>query len=546
MKIQRKHNVKRINKNGKCLYRVFFIMICTSLILYHFPNSLKYAFADNVVNIHIKIDLNNDGNDEIVKLNNGILNISNSAGKVIFKKNEVNNVYSTVALIMDKGINDTKIIFQNKTRDTAGILSYSIYKMDGGEIKEIVHREDIYKGVITVKNNKELVEEVPIYAENDSNAVPSYIVRNHFNLEDNKLVLLKTEKLSYGTSSISSITSEYYKNPSYTEIQRMLENVAYEKGIPAEILKAIAWQESKGADKDNSGITNWRQFANGQPLIGSDGKGIGIMQVSDLPTDTAYINRLKYDIEFNIREGAEILLKKWSLQNSSIEWKTPKVGDGSPNYLEHWYYAIWAYNSYSSRNNPASNYSTAYQTLVIGHANKVFNKPMIDLYVYNPSLFTVGVLPRVDIAEISDKNAGDFKIKDKNYKYIVTADLTIRDENMLQTGSYNKNQVVTIKSSPIIIGSYVRYYVEGNTKSGYVAGNWLKPIGDVNGDFEVDIYDFVKESKFTNGEGTVVDDTNRIYAEILDVNMDGVVDIKDIELLAENYNFSLYKNNVEN
>ena len=242
------------------------------------------------------------------------------------------------------------------------------------------------------------------------------------------------------------------------------------------------------------------------------------------------------------------------MQNSSITYKTPKVGDGSPNYLEHWYYAIWAYNGFAQKNNPASlvpndstktNYSTAYQTVVIGHANNTFKKPMIDLYLYNSSLFTAGVLPRNNIQEINGKHAGDFKNKDKNYKYIVTKNTDAKTRgimdvngNIIDTVGYTENEVVTIKGDPVIRGSYVNYYVEGNTKSGYVTGNWLKPIGDINCDGQIDIYDFVKLSKNINGQGTILNDTNRISIENSDVNMDGVVDILDIALTATNYNFS--------
>lgn len=539
--------VKISNNCVKGIFRVFSIIICISLTFYNLPNFQKLAFADTVDSIDTKIDLNNDGNVETVKFNNGILNISSIDGKVIFTKDEGENLYSSIAFIKDKKINDTKVLIQSKTKDTSGTLSYSIYKMDVSEIKEVVHKEDIYKGIINILDNGEIIEETPIYGENDPNAVPSYTVKSHFTFQDDKLVLVKTEKIKYTTTSDSNLmTSVYYKNPSYAEIEKMLETVAYEKGIPSEIFKAIAWQETKGTDSDNNTV-NWRQFVNGDVLIGYDHVGIGIMQVSDYvrtnpsSTDTAYINRLKYDIAFNIRQGAEILLKKWALQNSSITWKTPKVGDGSPNYLEHWYYAIWAYNGFAEKNNPASNHSTAYQTIVIGHANNVFQKPMIDLYLYNSSFFTAGVLPRDNVAEINDKHAGDFKIKDKNYKYITTKILPIIDGNNIKIGSYNQNEVVTIKGDPVTKGSYVNYYVEGNGKSGYVAGNWLKLVGDINCDGQVDIYDFVKQSKNINGQGTILNDANRLSIESSDVNMDGVVDIKDIALTAINYNFSYNK-----
>ncbi|MBK5240658.1 dockerin type I repeat-containing protein [Clostridium sp.] len=543
------YKVKKTNGIIKNAFRVGSIIVCIILISYNLPNSQKLVFADNG---DTKIDLNNDGKEEIVKFNGGELKIYNSDGKLIFQKDEDKSVYSNMSFIKDKKIDDTKVLIQNKTKDTSGTLSYYIYKMDDGEMVEVVHKENIYKGIITVKDNEEILEEIPIYVENDSNAVPSDTVKNYFTLEDNKLVLIKTEKLKYTPSKDASI-SEYYNNPSYAETEKMLESIANEKGIPTVIFKAIAYQES-----------TWRQFKDGQPLIGSDHVGIGIMQVSDYgSTDTTYINRLKYDIEFNIREGADILLKKWALQTyDGATYKIPRVGNASPNYLEHWYYAIWAYNGYSVRNNPRANtvdpkgYPNAtYQKLVIGHANNVFKNPMLDLYVYNPNLFPVVQLPinlavnlpRTDIAEISGKHAGNLKVKEKNYKYMTTTNLTIRDANMVATSIYYiENDIVTIKGEPIIKDGYVNYYVEGSTKSGYVRGNWLKPVGDTNGDGQVDIYDFVKQSKNINGQGTVVNDTNRISIGNSDVNVDGIIDIKDIALTALNYNFSLYRSDIKN
>jgi len=532
---------KKIKNKFKNTFRVFLIILCISLIYYNIPNVKKLVFAESV---DTKIDLNNDGNAEEVKFNNGELNISNSNGEIILKKVEDKTGYSSIAFIKDAKMQDTKILIQSKTKDTSSTLSYYIYKLEKSELIEVVHKEDIYKGVVKVQNNTEILEQTPIYDKDDSNAVPSYILNSSSNLEDNKLVLLKTEKLKYMSKSISLRTSEYYKNPSYDEIEKILTNVANEKGIPVEIFKAIAWQESKGEDLDNNSVTNWRQFDNGQPLISYDGVGIGIMQVSDFgDMSDAEIDRLKYDFEFNIRVGAEILIKKWELQNASVSEKIPKVGDASPNYLEHWYYAIWAYNSYGPTNNPLYN-PIAYQTLVIKHVNDVFKKPMIDLYEYDPSLIVVDY-PREDIAEISGKHDGELKGKDENYKYIVTVDtLNVRDDNMDYIRSYKRNDVVTIKGETTIKDIYVRNYIEGS--GGSVVGYGLKPIGDVNYDGSVDIYDFVKQSKSINGVGTVIDDNNRISNEKFDVNMDGVVDISDIALTAANYNFSLYKNNIKN
>lgn len=114
-----------------------------------------------------------------------------------------------------------------------------------------------------------------------------------------------------------------YSNPPTIEIQAKLYDAAVARNIPPEILYGIAYQES-----------TWRQFdANGNPLISPD-NGYGIMQVTSVGSYD--VEKLKYDIDYNIAAGADILLEKWS-------W-VPSIGDDSMDCYENWFYAVWAYN----------------------------------------------------------------------------------------------------------------------------------------------------------------------------------------------------------
>ncbi|MFA6808652.1 MAG: cell wall-binding repeat-containing protein [Eubacteriales bacterium] len=155
-----------------------------------------------------------------------------------------------------------------------------------------------------------------------------------------------------------------YSNPTIEETAKKIEKIAIEKKIPPEILKAIAYHES-----------GWRQFDNyGNPVIGA-GKYIGIMQIGSYSSaDTYTVNKLKYDIDFNIAYGADMLNAKWDM--------VPKIGDGDKSKLENWYFAIWAYNSWSTRNNP-NNSSSTYQS-------KIYNLISQDYYqgVVNPVKIT--------------------------------------------------------------------------------------------------------------------------------------------------------------
>ena len=138
--------------------------------------------------------------------------------------------------------------------------------------------------------------------------------------------------------TIAQVASDTYVNPSYDEINQLMEKIAKEKQIPSVILKAIAFKES-----------SWRQFdKNGQPLLSRpDHPAIGIMQIATYnDNDVETINKLKTDIEFNIRMGADLLNEKFAF--------TPTIGDGDRNKLENWYFALWAYNIWSDRNNPNS------------------------------------------------------------------------------------------------------------------------------------------------------------------------------------------------
>jgi hypothetical protein len=126
-------------------------------------------------------------------------------------------------------------------------------------------------------------------------------------------------------------TAAAYANPSKAEIKDKLYNAAVARNIPPEILYGIAYQES-----------GWRQFdSNGNPLIGYDGIGIGMMQISSY-WHLYDRERLKYDIDYNIAAGADILMDKW--------WNTPSIGNDALSCYEHWFYATWAYNGWVAHN----------------------------------------------------------------------------------------------------------------------------------------------------------------------------------------------------
>ncbi|MFD1736949.1 S-layer homology domain-containing protein [Bacillus salitolerans] len=123
------------------------------------------------------------------------------------------------------------------------------------------------------------------------------------------------------------------------ETKKLLHEVALKYNIPPELLKAIAYVE-----------TGMKQFdKNGTTIVTADG-GIGIMQVTlteeEMKKKGIDSFKLKTDTRYNIEVGAQILKEKW---NDDF---IPRINDHNPQIIEHWYFAMMAYNGLSKRNDP--------------------------------------------------------------------------------------------------------------------------------------------------------------------------------------------------
>ncbi|RYG72923.1 hypothetical protein EU245_08240 [Lentibacillus lipolyticus] len=149
---------------------------------------------------------------------------------------------------------------------------------------------------------------------------------------------------AFGLMSTSALAAEH-TNPPVDEIKQKVADVAREKGIPPEILKAIAANES-----------NYKQFdEDGTPHVSPDG-GIGIMQVTpDNVSMDVDVEQLKTDLDYNIEMGAQVLLNKWELDF------LPTINDHDKSVLEDWYFALAAYNGLSKANDPNENPGETYQ-----------------------------------------------------------------------------------------------------------------------------------------------------------------------------------------
>jgi len=118
--------------------------------------------------------------------------------------------------------------------------------------------------------------------------------------------------------------------------------------IPPVLLKAVAWIEASWAQADYSVPYG----AKGPGLVSHD-CGYGLMQVTTGMQNVTAVPSVDQAMigghyAFNIARGAQILASKW---NAAPEYR-PIVGSRDPAILEDWYFAIWGYNGFSSKNHP--------------------------------------------------------------------------------------------------------------------------------------------------------------------------------------------------
>jgi hypothetical protein len=147
--------------------------------------------------------------------------------------------------------------------------------------------------------------------------------------------------------AVTSYQDIYAKQPlSTAEIKTLLHETAVKYEIPPEILKAMAYVH-----------TELNQFdENGEPIVAEDG-GIGLMQVKP-GEQGADVERLKYDTLYNIETGAALLKEKWEKDD------IPRINNQNPDVLEHWYFALMAYDGLTKENDPSLEEET-YQEKVL-------------------------------------------------------------------------------------------------------------------------------------------------------------------------------------
>lgn len=275
------------------------------------------------------------------------------------------------------------------TRETGSgaYANLHVYKLSE-DAKEIFQSDKPYpKAKISVSDNQ-LEVTYPVFEQGHPLADPESFNTDKYVLANDTLTFSGTQNTDADqpakTKSLS-IQSEY-QNPSWKEISDYLTEAAERYNIPPEIVKAIAmqesgWQQFWTYDPDGAGP---KQI--GDPVIGFDGRGLGIMQITLDPTYLAnhpgLEDQLKYDYKTNIDWGVSILNDKWHYANTY----TPTINDNDPSNIVNWYFAILAYNGMSQINDPHTN-SNTYQDTIYGWMKKyglidVPKIPTSDLDIY--------------------------------------------------------------------------------------------------------------------------------------------------------------------
>lgn len=156
------------------------------------------------------------------------------------------------------------------------------------------------------------------------------------------------------------------QNPTFQHMNCLLTNAALEANIPPEVVKAVA-------SKENG---SWKQFdENGQPVISKD-NGIGLMQITN---QQGYDQeKLKYDINYNIQAGIEILSSMYHRKD------LPKIKETGPEVIENWYFPVMAYNGIKPANSPL--YQSSGLRNKEAYQEKVFSFIEKDSYINDTKL----------------------------------------------------------------------------------------------------------------------------------------------------------------
>ncbi|WP_456277575.1 S-layer homology domain-containing protein [Bacillus sp. AK128] len=286
----------------------------------------------------------------------------------------------------------------------------------------------------------------------------------------------KTLKLTYAnidTFKTNQASLNLENRLSIAETKRLLQEASVKYGIPAEILKAIAFIE-----------TGMQQFdENGHPIITPDG-GIGIMQVTlteqEMLSRGINRNQLETDTAYNIEIGAQILKEKWNWANSG---RIPKINDHNPAMLEHWYFAVMAYNGLSKRNDPNIDQAKPpYQERVYEAIRNYSFANVKDIPTFTIEYPTNDIMSfpvkQYNWPELNTKASQQLQVGDKVYTFNTQASYSnLRDgidgQVKQRLKHYTPFEIIGGPYQPTANASnhYVMYRIKANGIEGYIASS---------------------------------------------------------------------------
>lgn len=313
-------------------------------------------------------------------------------------------------------------------------------------------------------------------------------------------------------------------NPTRAELEKRIEEVARKRGIPSVILKSIARVESvfKQFNKDGSAFV-------------SRGGSIGLMQIYN-KYGWFEDEKLKYDIDYNIEAGADVLLRKW---DTALE-KLPQIGDMNPNVLENWYFAIWAYNGWSQSNNPNTGLKKqAYQDLIYYIAEKDYGQTITPI--------DKNLLPKQGLPSKNTKYDTPKELHYGDIAFYDVGDIVKLDgrQSSVLLNAPNGSDVVEITSltelqvlqGPTLNNGYFWYKVRANdiNKEGWIVGNWISKTGsiypflDISRVWSKDYIIKLHEMNIVSGDGTNFNPDDKITRQEMSVMLSRALQLEPIE-----------------
>ncbi|GAA5415824.1 hypothetical protein Pryu01_00856 [Paraliobacillus ryukyuensis] len=481
--------IKKLYLHICLLFITFFLGIGT---IQTEAEEIKYEFHDDQQVLPVEPELE-------VEVNNGqlksMLSITQN-DRVLFNKELVLTKVNGMQTITEN--DEQYLVIEYRVLGSAQELYFGVLHIKEGHMEEIFVSEAYQHGTIQI-DGTDIAISYPTFDENDINTEPTNIVDIHFTIENGQVnegiesIKQYSDNSPLSTIRLMASTSvdEKYTNPSYQTISAILTEEALKQGVPPEILKAIAFQESGWQQYWLPGQTPVNHYTNKctnwdgtNVKLGYDCIGIGIMQVSDYrfmenETEKATeIEKLSTDIRYNIQEGIKILKQKWNYANAGL---IPTINEQDRTKLENWYFAIMAYNGLSSINNPLNNPVTAYQERIYQHIkNYGLVESIIPFPTHQLTPNQSGILSfeedHIQIPTSLTSTTHAFEVNQS--VYVTASQLVVRlSPSGPAIGSFQKGDQLRITGSPSYLNKNISHFawypVTANGISGYVAASYL-------------------------------------------------------------------------